>query len=175
MFKRESCNFRHTTASGNRCKSTSDGNASGSQRPTALGDRCNDRRSKEQSFPLPQNRSQKNDVQTSHSRGESPAKRIGIPCRFGARCKYASCNFWYPPVPSLQNGSGCKYGRYCQFRHSDAEGTPSKKSMKESAKGSVAVLKEKVQVGCVSQDSYPKKFIPRKVGKVGSNASADTR
>ena len=36
---------------------------------------------------------------------------------------------------------------------------PAKKSKKYGAKGSVALLKESYQLGCVSQDSYPRKFI----------------
>ena len=36
------------------------------------------------------------------------------------------------------------------------------------AKGSVAILKESVQLGCVSQDSYPRKSIPRESGMLGS-------
>ena len=43
------------------------------------------------------------------------------------------------------------------FRHVEAEERPSKKSKKGGAKGSVALLKESTQLGCVSQDSYPKK------------------
>ena len=50
--------------------------------------------------------------------------------------------------------------------------TPSKKSKKDGAKGSVAMLKESVQLGCVSQDSNPRKFFPqiKKSGKKGSIA-----
>ena len=84
-----------------------------------------------------------------------------------------SCNCWHPPVcHHYKTESGCKYGRNCQFRQIDAEEAPSTKSRKESAEGSVASLKEKVHIGCVSQDSCPKKSILRKVGKLGSNASA---
>ena len=59
----------------------------------------------------------------------------------------------------------------CRFRHDDDE-APSKKSKKESAKGSVASLKEEVQIGCVSQDSDPKKSTLRKLGELRLNASA---
>ena len=45
---------------------------------------------------------------------------------------------------------------------------PSKKSKKGGAKGSVALLKDATQFGCVSQDSYPRKSIPREEGKMGS-------
>ena len=38
---------------------------------------------------------------------------------------------------------------------------PSKRSKKGGAKGSVAILEESIQLGCVSQDSFPRKFILR--------------
>ena len=44
---------------------------------------------------------------------------------------------------------------------------PSKKSKKGGAKGSVALLKESVSLGCVSQDSQRRKSILRKAGKLG--------
>ena len=56
----------------------------------------------------------------------------------------------------------------CYFRHVEAE-KHSKKSKKGGAKGSVALLKESIQLGCVSQDSHPRKSILRKNGKLGSN------
>ena len=46
------------------------------------------------------------------------------------------------------------------------------RSRKGSAKGSVALLKESPNCGCVSQDSYSKKSILQKVGTKGPNASA---
>ena len=45
---------------------------------------------------------------------------------------------------------------------------PSKKSKKCGAKGSVAILKASIQLVCVSQDSYPRKYILRGSGKLGS-------
>ena len=45
---------------------------------------------------------------------------------------------------------------------------PSKKSKKGGAKGSVAILKELIQLGCVSQDSCPRKSVLREEGKLGS-------
>ena len=56
----------------------------------------------------------------------------------------------------------------CFFRHVEAEEQPSKKSKKGGAKGSVALLKESTQLGCVSQDSYPRKSILHDEGKWGS-------
>ena len=61
-----------------------------------------------------------------------------------------------------------KFGRTCFFRHVKAEEKPSKKSKKGGAKGSVALLKESTQLGCVSEDSYPRKSIQRAEGKLGS-------
>ena len=52
--------------------------------------------------------------------------------------------------------------------HVEAEKKPSKKSKKGGVKGSVATLKESVQLSFVSQDSYPRKSIPREPGKLGS-------
>ena len=57
----------------------------------------------------------------------------------------------------------------CRFRHVEAEEKPSKKSKKSGAKGSVALLKESTQLGCVSQESYPRKSILHEQGKLGSN------
>ena len=56
----------------------------------------------------------------------------------------------------------------CFFRHVEAEEKPSKKSKKGGAKGTVALLKESTQLGCVSQDSYPRKSILHDEGKWGS-------
>ena len=71
--------------------------------------------------------------------------------------------------PGLANASccpdksetGCKYGDKCRFRHVEADGQPSKKSKNSGVNGSVA-FKESIQLGCVSQDSYPRKSILRK-------------
>ena len=95
-------------------------------------------------------------------------KKCEIPCRYKNR-KNTSCRFWHPPVcQNYKSETGCKYGRTCFFRHVEAEEKPSRKSKKSGAKGSVALLKESTQLGCVSQDSYPRKSIPREKGKMGS-------
>ena len=112
-------------------------------------------------------------MQSSNSQGEVPAKKIRILCKFLAKCKIPSRSYWHPPVCHTHTSqSGCKCCEKCQFRHDSAEETPSKKSKKGSAKGSVALLKKSPNCGCVSQDSYPKKSILQKVRKKGSNASA---
>ena len=43
----------------------------------------------------------------------------------------------------------------------EADGKPNKRSKKEGAKGSVAILKQSTQLYCVSQDSYLRKSILR--------------
>ena len=53
--------------------------------------------------------------------------------------------------------------------HVEAEGKPNKKSKKGGAKGSVAILKQCIQLGCVSHNSYPRKSVPREPGKLGTN------
>ena len=63
---------------------------------------------------------------------------------------------------------GCVHGDRCHFRHVEAERKPNKKSKKGGAKGSVAILKESKILGCVSQDSYPRKSILHESGKLGS-------
>ena len=63
---------------------------------------------------------------------------------------------------------GCENGDTCHFRHVEAEGKPNKRSKKGGAKGTVATLKESTQLGCVSQDSYPRKSILREPGRLGS-------
>ena len=71
-------------------------------------------------------------------------------------------------VKNYKSETGCTFGRTCFFRHVEAEEKPSKKSKKGGAKGSVALLKESTHLGCVSQDSYPRKSFLREEGKLGS-------
>ena len=76
----------------------------------------------------------------------------------------------FPPACLIyKSESGCTYGEKCRFPHVKADVQPSTKSKKSGVKGSVAILKESFQLGCVSQDSHPRKLIPRKEGKFGSN------
>ena len=63
---------------------------------------------------------------------------------------------------------GCVHGDKCHFRQVEAEGKPNKKLKKGGAKGSVAILKESTQFGCVSPESYPRNFILREPGMLGS-------
>ena len=73
--------------------------------------------------------------------------------------------FWHPPVcQNYKSKTGCTFGNKCYFRDVEADKKPSKKS-----KNGVALLKESLQLGCASQDSYPRKSILREQGKLGSN------
>ena len=85
--------------------------------------------------------------------------------------KKTSCKFGHPPVcQNYKSDTGCIFGRTCFFRPVEAEEKPSKKSTKDGAKGSVPLLKESTHLGCVSQDSLPRKSFLREEGKLGSNA-----
>ena len=75
-------------------------------------------------------------------------------------------------VSELQVWKGCVRGDKCHFRHVEAEGKPNKKSKKGGAKGSVAILKESIQLGCVSPNFNPRKSIPREPGKLAVKHSA---
>ena len=61
--------------------------------------------------------------------------------------------------------------RKCRFRHAEVDGQPSKTSKKSGVKGSVVLLKESTQLGCVSQDSHPSKSILRK-GKMARGTTS---
>ena len=99
----------------------------------------------------------------------SSDKMSEFPCRFRT-CKNPSYKFWHPPMcQNYKSEQGCIYGDTCHFRHVEAEGKPNKRSKKGGAKGAVATWKESIQVGCVSQDSYPRtSIIPREPGKLGT-------
>ena len=73
---------------------------------------------------------------------------------------------------NYKSGNRCIHGNNCLYRHADSEEKPSRRSKSESTHGAVSILKEKMVQGCVSQNSDPKKFIPRKSGLTRLNASA---
>ena len=73
---------------------------------------------------------------------------------------------------NYKSESRCICGSHCLFRHADGEEMPSKRSKRETTQGAVAILKHRKVQGCVSQNSDPKKSIPRKAGQVRVNASA---
>ena len=103
---------------------------------------------------------------------ENSDKRSQILCRY-KKCKNPSCKFWHLPVrQNYKSEKGCAYGDRRHFRRVEAEGKPNKKSKKGCAKGSVAILKESFQLGCVSQDSCPRTSIQREPGRLGSKHAA---
>ena len=88
-------------------------------------------------------------------------------------CQKPSCKCWHPPVDeNYKSETGCTCGGKCFFRHVEAEEKTSRKSKKDGAKGSVALLKESARLGCVSQDSYPRNSILRERGKLGPTPRA---
>ena len=148
--KGDSCSFHHDPASGNRCEA---------------------QRAKEQSSsPATNSNGGEIPSESSGNRGETPSdKRCRIPCRC-RKIRSFSCNDWHPPAcQNYKSETGGTYGNKCYFRHVEAEERPSKKSKKGGAKGSLALLKESIQLGCVSQESHPRKSILRKEGRLGSN------
>ena len=82
--------------------------------------------------------------------------------------KQPSCKFWHFVFHNYKSETGCIYGRSCFFRHFGAEEKPSKKPKKVGAKGSVVLLRESKQLGCASQDSYPRKSMQREERNLGS-------
>ena len=66
----------------------------------------------------------------------------------------------------LQVRKSCEYGDEYHSRHVEAQGKPNKMLEKDCAKRSVVLLKESIQLGCVSQDSYPRKSVPRETGRL---------
>ena len=141
----------------------------------AQGDLCGGQRRKGRSSSLAPSSRAKTDGE-----GEKPQKHQATKMKTlqtkGAKfravtknCKSPSYSFWNPPVcQNYKSETECKFGRTCFFRHVEAEEKPSKKSKKGGVIGSVALLKESRQLGCVSQDSYPRKSSLREEGKLGS-------
>ena len=95
--------------------------------------------------------------------------RIGWRHFFRRKCTNPSCILWHPPCFNHKSESGCKYGDKCRFWHVEADGQPSKKSKRTGGKGSVASLQESFPLGCVPQDSHPRRSVQRKEGNLGSN------
>ena len=173
--KGDSCSFLHSHASGNRETTAEEvGNARGSGLNPAVKNDEQRRKGKEQaSSSVPTGKGQ-TDVKSSTSPEASPATRAKIPCLWEeARCKRSSCEFRNPPVcRDYKSGNRCICGSNCLYRHAGGEEKPSKQSKKESTQGAVAILKQKMVQGCVSQNSGPKKSILRKAGQTRYKASA---
>ena len=140
-FKGDPCSFSHDKiASGNRVKGRSSSPASNSKAKTD---------GKEQRWRFWHEKSDSMPIQDFF--------------------KKPSCKFWHLPVrQNYRSEKGCIYGDKCHFRHVEATKSPAKSQRKGGAKGSVALLKESTQVGCVSQGSYPRKSIPREPGRLRS-------
>ena len=85
-----------------------------------------------------------------------------IPCRFKF-CRNTSCNFWHPPVCL-----NYKFEKVVYMATNAISDMLRQKSNKVGAKKSVAIVKEFKQLGFGSQDSYPRKSIPRQPGKLGT-------
>ena len=78
----------------------------------------------------------------SSTRGASPSRLMkgSKPCKdfLQGRCTEPSCDAWHPHAClNYKSESVCKYGDRCDFRHTEADGQPSKKSKKSGGKGSV--------------------------------------
>ena len=136
--KETSCRFSHDRGSGNRCDQRQEGRSS-SLAPKAQTQTDGKKPSKGPGL-----------------RGESPSGKGGrIACQNFPRgkCTNPSCKNWYPPVClNYKSESGCKYGEKCRFRHAAVDGQPSQEVEEKWCEGSVASLKESVQLGlCVSR------------------------
>ena len=102
------------------------------------------------------------------TRDESSDKRRQILCRY-KNCKNPSCKFWHSLVCQNDNSeTGCKFGKYVSSDMLWLRRSPARSQRKVVPKGSVALLKESTQLGCVSQDSYPRKYFLRGPGRLGS-------
>ena len=135
--KGESCSFLHKSASGNRMITLESARGSGLK---PANERVR-KGSEQTSSSVPEVRA-RTDVKSSTSLEARPATRAKIPCAWGAKCKRSSCDFRHPPVcRNYKSESRCIYGIDCLCRHADGEEKPSKRSMKESTQGAVAILK----------------------------------
>ena len=163
LVRKESLAVFYTSQqSGNRRILKKVGDTGRSRLKPAAGNRAHGRKDDGQASSSVPKVKHKTDVQSSNSRGASPDKRTRIPCVWGAKCNKSPCGYRHPPVcVCYMSEIGCSYGKRCQYRHFDAEEKHSKRSKKEGTQGVVTIL-----IGCVSQDSYPKKSTPRKVGEM---------
>ena len=74
------------------------------------------------------------------------------------KCTKLLCDSWQCPVcQNHKTESGCEFGEKCAFVHREVDSPPTRKPKKTVGKGSVAVLKNSRQLGCVFQDVEPPK------------------
>ena len=106
-------------------------------------------------------------------RGVSPSGLKGPkPCKhfLGGKCTEPSWDLWHPPrVPELQAWIQMQVWWQVPFQTHWGWCAAQQKVKAKWRKGSVALLKEACQLGCVSQDSPQKKAIPWEDGKLGLN------
>ena len=97
----------------------------------------------------------------SWTRGRKPCKDF-----LRGKCTNPSCDLWHLSVCyNYKSEPRCIHGEKCKFRQVEVDGQPCKKSKKIGGKGSVALLKESIQLGCVSNDCYQRNlFNGRKIG-----------
>ena len=138
LLQRDSCSSIHEPAVGNEREAR--------------------RRKEHQSFPALKSKAKIGGETNQGNRGSSSSdKRRRIPCRF-ITCNNPTCDFRHlPEFQNYKSNTGCRYGYKCHFRHVEAEDKLNKKSKKSGAEGQVALLKETIQLCCVSQDSHPRK------------------
>ena len=135
--------------------------------PPASGNRGSSQRRKgRSSSPASHSKAKQTDGEKD-DKEESSDKRREILCRF-QNCNNPSCEFWHLPVYlNYKSEKGCVYGDIEEYVK------PNEKSKKGGAKGSVATLKEATQLGCISQDSCPRKSILRELGRLGSKHAVE--
>ena len=75
-------------------------------------------------------------------------------------CQDPSWNYWHPPVSELQVRNRMQFWQQVP---------PNKRSKKRGRKGSVELLTESIQLGCVSQEPRPRKSILWKEGALRPN------
>ena len=139
MIQMDSCSLSHDRASGDRCDQTQKGQS------------CS-----------PVRKAQTQTDGKNHQKVQVSEEKVLLEKEAELRWKCAnpSCNSWHHPVcQNYKCESWYKCGNYCAFRHTEAGRQPNKKSKKSSGKGSVTLLKESTQLGCVSQGYSPKKSI----------------
>ena len=116
----------------------------------------------------------------SGRRGESPTGTGGrIACRyfFWGKCSNPWRKNWHPPVClNYKSESACTHGDKCRFRHVEANRQPSKKQKKSGGKRNSCLTNGVfIHLGCVSQDSHPRKSILREVGRLDQFTESNSR
>ena len=82
---------------------------------------------------------------------EDPGKTTSV----GSARNYCVILGSVPYVKNHKTETGCKFGEKCAFMHREVDSPPTRKPKKTVGKGSIAVLKNSRQLGCVFQDVEP--------------------